>query len=621
MKTVSTATPSLRKRSMNSLDGMFTAGHCCASLRPGKWKTGVLGFLVVSGVVTGHPALAQTAPIADGVIYRQAEQRQQQLWEEDQSPGFAGLDYQAPELTSAIAPEGVDEKACIARNALGFASVDPAMLHYLDKAARTRGLKQVSTHQWQAGEGKSCLQVGDIIAVSTAAQNSLIADGWITSRVLLDKSADDEQTLKLVVLPGKVANVRENRDEAGRVPHTFAHLRGKTLNLRDIEQGLDNVQRLRSIQASIDIAPAEQEGHSDLIVQWQKTGRPYQFGFLVDDSGSDSLGKYQGTVSAWLDNPLNLNDSLYVGYTRALKPGTRLYDDVGNRHKSASDSYYANYSLAHRDWAFSFSASQNQYDQLVPGFSRVYHYEGENNRLNLDVSRTLYRDQTKKTVLTGGLWWRKNRNFINAAEIGVQRKRSAGWQLGVKQTFLFPQGVLDGELSYQRGTRMLGATASADEVFGEGTTKVSIWRADLDWQMPLFAGKSLWHSDFHLQYADRQLTSLDLINLGGRHTVRGLSENNTISGDSGWYWRNTLDWRYRSGHQIYVGADMGQVWGRSTRYLSDKFIAGAVVGAKGSADFHGNWQYDVFAGVPLAEAEHWREKDDFVFGFSAGYRW
>lgn len=565
--------------------------------------------------------MAQTQPVSDGVIFQQAEQRQRQLREADQPQGFSGLEYQAPELTTSIVPAGVDEKACIAQNTLGFASVDPAMLRYLDKAAQERGLTSGTAHRWQAGEGKSCLQVGDIIAISTAAQNSLIADGWITSRVLLDKSTTEGQILRLVVLPGKVANVRENRDAAGRVPHTFAHIRGKTLNLRDIEQGMDNVQRLRSMQVSIDIVPAEQEGQSDLIVQWQKTGRPYQFSFLVDDSGSDSLGKYQGTVSAWLDNPLNLNDSLYASYTRALKPGSRLYDSVGNRHKSASDSYYASYNLAHRDWAFSFSASKNQYDQLVPGYSRVYHYEGENNRLNLDVSHPLYRDQTKKTVLTGGLWWRKNRNFINAVEIGVQRKRSAGWQLGVKQTFLFPQGVLDGELSYQRGTRMLGASASADEVFGEGTTKVSLWRVDLDWQMPLFAGKSLWHSDFHLQYADRQLTSLDLINLGGRHTVRGFSENNTISGDSGWYWRNTLDWRYRPGHQVYVGADMGQVWGRSTRYLSDKFIAGAVVGARGSADFHGNWQYDVFAGIPLADAEHWRDKDDFVFGFSAGYRW
>ena len=136
MKTVSSTNPPLQKRSMNPLDGTFGIGYCIGSLCASKCKTGVLGFLVLSGVVTSHPAAAQTAPIADGVIYQQAEQRQQQLHEADQPPGFAGLDYQAPELTTSIVPEGVDEKACIAQNTLGFASVDPAMLRYLDKAAQ-----------------------------------------------------------------------------------------------------------------------------------------------------------------------------------------------------------------------------------------------------------------------------------------------------------------------------------------------------------------------------------------------------------------------------------------------------------------------------------------------------
>ena len=120
MKTVSTANPSLQKRSMNPLNGTFGAGYCIGSLCASKCKTGVLSFLVLSGVVTSHPAAAQTAPIADGVIYQQAEQRQQQLHEADQPPGFAGLDYQAPELTTSIVPDGVDEKGLYCPEHLGF---------------------------------------------------------------------------------------------------------------------------------------------------------------------------------------------------------------------------------------------------------------------------------------------------------------------------------------------------------------------------------------------------------------------------------------------------------------------------------------------------------------------
>lgn len=140
--------------------------------------------------------------------------------------------------------------------------------------------------------------------------------------------------------------------------------------------------------------------------------------------------------------------------------------------------------------------------------------------------------------------------------------------------------------------------------------------------MPLAESqKFMWQSDLHLQYSKDRLISSDLISLGGRNTIRGFNENRNISGDSGWYWRNTIDWRYQTSHQLYLGADMGQVWGKSTAYLQDKFISGAAIGGKGSFNYHGNWQYNIFLGTPIIKPKSLKNADDFVLGLNFGYQW
>ena len=496
----------------------------------------------------------------------------------------------------------------------------PSFLHYLEQSVRHTPLRLTGKQTYhKAGE---CIRAGEVIDIVKATQNRLIEDGWITTRVVLQTEGSHKERLKLTILPGKIAQVRENKTNIQRTPGVFNYLQNKTINLRDLEQSLDNVHRLGSLDAQVDIAPSDREGYSDLVVNWQKTGRPYQFSFLVDDSGSKSLGKYLGTASIYIDNPLNFSDTFYASYTRTLRPGTRLTDQQGKKHKTLTDNYYLNYSIPWRSWQLGLNASRYHYDQIIPGYARVYHYKGNTQKFEAELFNTIYRDQNKKTTLSAGLWWRKNQNFINRAELDVQKRQTAGWRLGVKQTVLFPKAVFNGALNLKKGTRMLGANPVPEESFDEGNAKSAIWTLDAGWNVLLDSNQRWnWQNDLHAQYAHERLISLDLLSIGGRNSVRGFSENNSISGDSGWYWRNTLNWSYQPNHQLYLGADMGQVWGKNTEYLRDKFIAGAVIGSKGNMNYHGNWQYDVFVGTPIVKSGDWKKTDRFVIGFSAGYTW
>jgi shlB family hemolysin secretion/activation protein len=561
----------------------------------------------------------QTAPVDPDLIYRRAEARQQRLNQSVTPQDFSTLDFSAPTADETPLSQEARE-ACASYKNLTLQAPSRAFYRYLERAVNTQHLQARGSNTY--GKAQGCIRAGEVMDIIKAAQNQLIADGWVTTRVVLQTQGAQQDILQLAVLPGKITSIREEKNGVQRTPKTFTHLRGRVLNLRELEQALDNVRRLSGLDANIDIAPAAREGESELIVHWTKTGRPYQFSFLIDDSGSNALGKYLATASIAVDNPLNFSDSFYASYTRTLKPGTRLRDREGKRHKTSTDNYYLNYTIPYRDWQLGLSASRYHYDQVIPGYARVYHYKGNNQKFAADISNTIYRDQNKKTTLDAGLWWRENRNYIGSAEIDVQKRRTAGWQLGVRQSILFPQAVFQGAIHYKKGTRMLGADPVPEEGFNEGNAKAGIWTLDSSWHVQLDKNRNWsWQNDLHLQYSDRRLISLDLLTLGGRNSVRGFSENNSLSGDSGWYWRNTLNWAYQPNHQLYLGADIGQVWGKNTAWLQDKTIMGTALGVRGAVNYHGSWQYDAFIGTPILKSRDWKKTDRFVLGFSAGYHW
>ena len=47
---------------------------------------------------------------------------------------------------------------------------------------------------------------------------------------------------------------------------SFPAHEGSLLDLRDIEQGLENMQRLPGVQADMEIVPGEQPGESDILI-------------------------------------------------------------------------------------------------------------------------------------------------------------------------------------------------------------------------------------------------------------------------------------------------------------------------------------------------------------------
>ena len=191
-----------------------------------------------------------------------------------------------------------------------------------------------------------CLGANNLQKLQKAAQQIVLSRGYITSQAIIQPQDMIDGILRLDVIAGKVGDIRyqEKRNEKtaeGSISgfnNKFPLYKNKILNLQDIEQGLENLRRLPSVETNIQIMPSEEEGKSDLLVNWQQD-KPVRFSIGIDDSGSKTTGKYRGNFSLSVDNPFGLSDLFYVSYGRGLAHQTKLTDEAGVETKSGSRSY------------------------------------------------------------------------------------------------------------------------------------------------------------------------------------------------------------------------------------------------------------------------------------------
>lgn len=478
---------------------------------------------------------------------------------------------------------------------------------------------------FQAGK---CLNAGDINHIMTVAQNILIGQGYTTTRILAAPQDLNSGKLVLTVLAGYLKNVemdmsQANQTHAGRIAafqNEFPTRSDGILNLRDLEQGLENLKRIPTVEADIQIVPVEGvPNQSTVLVKWQQRLVPYRLSVGMDDSGTKATGKYQGNVTFSADNPLGLSDLFYVNYGRSIGNVPDETDSSGSLKKGGTHNYALHYSVPFGKWTWAFNHSGYRYHQAVAGLSAAYDYNGKSYNTDLGFNRLIYRDVKRKTHVGAKLWTRETQSYIDDAEITVQRRRTAGWLAELSHKEYIGNSTAQFKIAYKRGTGMSDALRAPEEAFGEGTSRMKIWTASADVNTPFQIGKQLFAYDtsVHAQWNKTPLTSQDKLAIGGHHTVRGFDGEMSLSAERGWYWRNDLSWQFKPGHQLYLGADVGHVSGQSAKWLLGQTLAGTAIGIRGQIKLGGNLHYDIFTGRALKKPEFFQSRK-WASGFQVG---
>lgn len=451
-----------------------------------------------------------------------------------------------------------------------------------------------------------CLGTHGFNVVLHRLQAALTQKGWVTTRVLMKPQELITGDLQISLLPGRLGQIRLAPDAQGKIPEqvnvntAFPLQSGDILNLYELEQGLENLRRIPTVDAELTISPNQRQSAqsisttADVIISWRQR-LPLRLSLAADDSGISNTGKYQGTATVSYDNAFALNDLFYMSHTRAL--GGR---DSGKRGLHASS---AHYSIPFDYWLLSFNANDSQYYQTVAGANQNIIYSGASQTGEIKLSRLVYRDAYRKSTIAIKSWLRASQNFIDDTEVRVQRRRTAGWELGLNHREFFGSSTLDLSLNQRQGTGAFGARRAPEELFDEGTSRMRLTTTNIQLTIPFkAANQSLRYvGNVRAQWNQTLLVPQDRFLIGGRYSVRGFDGTNLLSADRGWVIRNEMAVALgSSGHETYVGIDHGAVSGRNSKNLIGTSLTGAVWGLRGSLK---GLSYDLFIGTPISKPD------------------
>lgn len=448
-------------------------------------------------------------------------------------------------------------------------------------------------------------------------QNELIKQGFITSQATLLAQDLTSGTLAITITPGQLDKVWRGEDSHPKVNVSNALVldKGDIINLRDIETSLENFRLPQSHLTTIDIIPSinavdnEQYGSSDLVVT-QKRANRIQWQLGIDDSGNKDTGQYQGTVSATVDRPLASNDVLNLSYTHTIDPWNNVDSSSNN------DSIYANYRYPYKNWQMQLTYSDYGFDQTLAGLNQDIIYKGRSENSAIDVQRIIHRDSASKTIATVGGYYGNSKNFFDEVEIEVQRRRFAGWKARINHQRQTSLGEFNASLQYQRGTAAFSAIQAPESFISEAESQPSIWEAQLNLRSPFYISDASYQYNLQWrgQYSPQILIPQDRFSIGGRYTLKGSSEEQSLSGEKGMLLQQEIARILPLPNQMtlmpYITVDQGWVDGDSTQFLAGKYLVSTSLGARLYAS---NISVDGFIGKSLQAPDSFDK--DTVGGF------
>jgi hemolysin activation/secretion protein len=454
-----------------------------------------------------------------------------------------------------------------------------------------------------------CLAQTDISNILKEINNIYIEKGYITSKAYLKEQNLDDGILKIHVIEGKVNNITINNTKGSELITAFPNLQNNVLNLRDIEMGLDQINRLSRNNATLDLQAAQQVGYSDInivnVVNNSISGQA-----SINSNGIKSTGKGVGSLQLYLDNPLGYNSQLSFNFNGAL----RQTDEKKSR------GYTIEWSIPYGYFLFKTGYRNFLYRSTIEGDAQNYISSGESLSYFTNLEYTTFRNQTTvlKAILT--LNMSQNLNFIANELIQTSSTKFTVGSLGMNLVHQKNDTQYSFNFVVHQGLDLFDPILNSDDSYKKAQfTKFTTY---------LSASSNLLINDILLnlnsslsgQYSNDKLYSTELFSMGGFYSVRGFNYM-SYYGEIGAYMHNDL--LYQSAFQIfnkqiifspYFGLDAGVV-----EYDEDiyKHMIGMGIGAKISI---GNLSVNYDIGIPLYAYEPIRE-EEFASSFSIQYRY
>ena len=440
----------------------------------------------------------------------------------------------------------------------------------------------------------------------------ILERGYSTTRVGIPEQDLSSGILKLALVPGIIHELRfADAGTAATWKNAFPTAAGKLLNLRDLEQGLEQMKRVTSQDVDLQIIPSGALGESDVIITVRRS-KPWNAILNLDDSGIKETGKTQAGLQIGWDNLFGASDLFNIG--------TSTDADRNNYMRGTSGNNFS-YSVPFGYWTSSVSANEFKYHQRINGIAQSFISSGKTQNIEAKVSYLFHRDQFSKSSLQFRTGKYFSHSYIDDTEVLVQKRNTSFAEISLIHKHNIGQTQIYATPTYRWGTPWFGAQSDpANLIATSPRYRYALETLDVTLIMPFRLKQRTfsYSTTLRAQNTNTPLYADQWFSIGNRWTVRGFDGESVLGAEKGFFLRNEIGIPISDTAQsAYVGLDFGEVYGDNAAALPGNKLAGFAAGLRGS--IAQRMMYEMFTGFSLYKPRHYRT-DEPAVGFSLMYQ-
>lgn len=355
----------------------------------------------------------------------------------------------------------------------------------------------------------------------------------------------DKDQLVMVVKEGRL---RQLETESKRL--NFATLlpykRGQILTVQDLDQALDQANKMRGSQVTVDVFPVS---NGDINLRFvNQESRAVQGYVGLNNFASKAYHRWQARTGLNIDSPFGLSDILNLNISHTL--------DHPSEYSRSASLYY---SVPYGYWSVNAFGSFAQFRQQLNLPHTQVEQRGRTVQGSLGLDYVAHRGSNFVTTVSANLERQDNKNRFADAVLVLQSPNLTAYQVALNHLQLFPNGALSANVAYKHGLPWFNALPNQGSDQPQG--QYAKWTGELYFQHYHSWFRQHFKQSHRLQgqYSRYYLAGAEQADLTGRYAVRGLNDLN-VSAEKSLVLRNQLAWVKRwegLNWSPYLALDLG----------------------------------------------------------------
>jgi len=425
-----------------------------------------------------------------------------------------------------------------------------------------------------------CIKFFEIDNLIDEIINLYIKKGYISTRVYIKPNQNlNSDTLELIIIEGKVSDLLFKDNDINKsvnLDNIFPDIINNYLNLRDIEQGIEQINRLQSNSSIMQIRPSSKVGYSSVAI-YNDNKSKLASTLSIDNLGSESTGRDQLGLSFSLDNPLNLNDNIGMTYRKTVPFGSI------NKTKSLS----LNYNIPYGYYTLFTGYTKSDYFSIIEiDSTNSINSTGGSTNSFITANRVVHRDQYSKLNTEIGLTLKSTKSYLNDILLDTSSNNLSVLNFNLNYFLYFDMSSLNFSISYSTGIDKFGATKDINITTDSVKAQFEKYNFNMSYMssLQLFELPMAFNSKFSYQYSEDNLYGTEQIFIGGLYSVRGF-EGVSTGGNRGFILNNDLSINQnikKINATFFIAYDFGKIYSNSA--IMGGELSGGAYGLKFSVD-------------------------------------